>query len=437
MAAAGHGTSSGHARSTAGSGFLTRGPGRTRGRARTCGLLACTLTAALAVACGSSGAAPQVDSPTASRSTAADQAATTAQARAAATKLHLTAFGGTFDTPVWVGSPTGDARTWVLEKSGRVDLIAAGTKRHVVALDIHRKVLSSGGEQGLVGMAFHPNFAKNGRLFLYYTAPPIGDGRLVEYHARANGTIDPHSAKVRLRVPLDASYQNHNGGGMQFGPDGLLYLGVGDGGSGGDPDNHAQNPKVLMGKLLRLDVDHGLGAHQVPAANHWSSGAGGRPEVWAIGLRNPWRFSFDTKTHDLWIGDVGQDQVEEVDHVRQPLPASPNFGWRHYEGTTTYDEGTAITPDTRLLRPVFQYRHTAGCSISGGVVYRGRRIPALRGRYLYSDFCRSWIAVSNGRSVGKRIGVGVPGIAHIGLTGRGEIVAASPQTGKVYHLTAR
>ncbi len=231
-------------------------------------------------------------------------------------------------------------------------------------LDLRSKV-RAGGEQGLLGLAFAPDYAKSRQFVVNYT-DVNGDTRVVRY--RSDGTKAlPRTARQLLFVKQP--YGNHNGGMVAYGKDGLVYVGMGDGGSGGDPEGRAQNPSSLLGKMLRLDPAR-------PAA---------KPVVVALGVRNPWRFSFDRATGDLWIGDVGQGSIEEVDHVAWPWKGMLNFGWDVYEGRARFEDG-ALGPG-RLVRPVAQYSHSRGCSITGGYVYRGKAVPSATGRYFYGDFC--------------------------------------------------
>ncbi len=272
------------------------------------------------------------------------------------------------DQPVYVtAAPGGPSRLYVVEQPGRIRVSERGKLRSEPFLDIS-KLVSCCGERGLLSVAFHPGYATNHRLYVDYTDVD-GNTRVVEY--RSDGVrVLPASARRLLAV--DQPYPNHNGGQLQFGPDGRLYVGMGDGGSGGDPESRGQDTSTMLGKLVAIDVDSG------------ATSLAGR------GLRNPWRFSFDRRTGDLWIGDVGQDAWEEVDHVvKGGLPR--NFGWSVYEGLVRFKDAP-LDKSAPLVRPVVVYSHAQGCSITGGYVYRGKAIPALRGRYVYGDFCsgRIW-----------------------------------------------
>lgn len=238
----------------------------------------------------------------------------------------------------------------------------------------------------MLGLAFHPNYRANGLFFVYYTNTE-GNIQVSRYRVSASdrNVANKNSAAKIITIP-HPNFGNHNGGQLQFGPDGFLYIGVGDGGSGGDPPNNAQNRQVLLGKLLRLDVDHGL-PYQIPVGNPFVGVSDARPEIWAFGLRNPWRFSFDRQTGDLFIGDVGQGSFEEVDLQRRAGSGGQNYGWRLMEGKHCYDPGANCNPGGLTL-PILEYSHAGGnCSITGGYRYRGAKIPSLRGAYIYADFC--------------------------------------------------
>jgi glucose/arabinose dehydrogenase len=289
--------------------------------------------------------------------------------------------------PVALAAPAGDARLFVVEKSGRIRIIEHDTLRTDPFLDISALV-STGSEQGLLGLAFHPDYATNGRFFVDYT-DTNGDTRIAAYHVSSNPAIaDPGSASILLEVPQP--FSNHNGGQLAFGPDGYLYIGMGDGGSGGDPNGHGQATDDLLGSLLRIDVN-GARPYAIPSDNPWADSAGSRGEIWSIGLRNPWRFSFDRQTHDLYIADVGQGDYEEVDVSTAASGGGrgANYGWNTMEGNSCYQ--AASCDRAGLVLPVIQYDHGEGCSITGGYVYRGSAMPDLRGHYFYADFCSGWI----------------------------------------------
>ncbi len=319
--------------------------------------------------------------------------------------------------PVWVGAAPGDpGALWVLEQPGRVIRIDGGLR--TTLLDLSDQVLT-GAEQGLLGIAFHPDFATSGRLFLHWS-DRRGDTRVAEFHARRDHTIEPRPNRQLLMV--DQPEENHNGGQLAFGPDDRLYLGLGDGGGAFDPRATAQDPKNLLGKLIAADVD--------PAMPSW--------KVVLTGLRNPWRFWFDPALGEIWIGDVGQDKQEEIDRVPLELDEPPkNLGWSAFEGTRRIS-GHDLSPGGELVWPVVTYGHDedGGCSVTGGLVYRGVRLHALAGRYLYGDYCAGTLwslrgAPSNRAEDVRRERAKVPLLAHIGTDSDGELVFASG-AGDVY-----
>ncbi len=272
----------------------------------------------------------------------------------------------------------GSGRLFLLEQPGRVRILQHGRLLPAPFLDITSKV-RSGGEQGLLGLAFHPMYTKNGRFFMNYTRMPDGATVVAEYKVSTDPLITEKVERVLLAVPQP--YANHNGGMLAFGPDGYLYISLGDGGAAGDPGNRAQDRNDLLGKILRIDVDRGT-PYAIPPDNPYASG-GGRPEIYALGLRNPWRFSFDRKTGNLWAGDVGQDRWEEIDRVVK----GGNYGWRIMEGNHCFFPPFFCRTEG-LNPPVAEYALTGGrCSIIGGYVYRGRAHPALSGLYLFGDYC--------------------------------------------------
>jgi glucose/arabinose dehydrogenase len=272
----------------------------------------------------------------------------------------------------------GSPRLFVLEQTGRVRIVERNLLSPSPFLDIRDRVLS-GGERGLLGLAFHPDFRRNGRLYVNYTRRPDGATVVAEY--RRGSSPDQALRDERILMVVPQPYPNHNGGMVAFGPDGYLYVGLGDGGSAGDPGNRAQDPDELLGKILRIDVDRG-DPYGVPPDNPYAR-EGGRPEIYALGLRNPWRFSFDSLTGDLWVADVGQHKWEEIDLVTK----GGNYGWRMMEGTHCFSP-VIFCRTSGLLLPLLEYPHEKGrCSIIGGYVYRGRAIATLTGQYLYGDYC--------------------------------------------------
>jgi len=281
----------------------------------------------------------------------------------------------------------GDSRLFVVQQFGQI-LIYDGTRLlSTPFLDVSSLVtpnLSGESERGLLGLAFDPHYATNGFFFIYYT-DRSGNITLARYSVSANrDRADPNSAAIVLTID-HTEFPNHNGGQLQFGPDGYLYLGPGDGGSGGDPHNHAQDLSQRLGKLLRIDVS--TLPYRIPPSNPFVNTAGARPEIWAYGLRNPWRFTFDRNTGDLFIADVGQDLWEEVDLQPATSIGGENYGWRRMEATHCFNP-TANCQDSSFTLPILEYSHAGGaCSITGGYRYHGAKYPRLHDIYFYGDFC--------------------------------------------------
>jgi glucose/arabinose dehydrogenase len=337
-------------------------------------------------------------------------------------------------SPVFLTAPANDARLFIVEQPGRIRIVQNGALLPTPFLDITGQV-GSGGERGLLGLAFHPRYATNGFFYVDFTGLD-GNTRIMRFHVSANANVaDASSGK--LIIAIDQPYANHNGGMVTFGPDGMLYIGMGDGGSGGDPQNHAQNRGDLLGDLLRLNVD--VGDPYTPAAgNPYLSTAGVRPEIWAWGLRNPWRFSFDRVDGTLYIADVGQGSREEV-NVMPATTGGLNYGWRIMEGTACYSP--ANCSQTGLTLPVLEYGHTGGaCSITGGFVYRGSAIPALVGHYFYSDYCAGWLRsfrYANGAVTDQRDwGLSLGNVLSFGQDAAGELYILSATGGSVGRLVA-
>ncbi|MGH7518802.1 MAG: PQQ-dependent sugar dehydrogenase [Gemmatimonadales bacterium] len=290
--------------------------------------------------------------------------------------------------PVDLTSPPGDPRLFVAEKGGRIRIIESGAVLPTPFLDLSDRV-STGGEQGLLGLAFDPDYATNGRFVVNYT-DPAGDTRISAFRASADPDIADEASEA-LILGVDQPFVNHNGGQLAFGPDGYLYIGLGDGGDAGDPLENAQSLTTLLGKLLRIDLDGGA-PYAIPPDNPFSAVAAARSEIWSYGLRNPWRFSFDRVTGDLYIGDVGQNEIEEIDVSPAASGAGrgANYGWDVMEGRECFEPATGCD-QSGLVLPAVQHDHGDGCSVTGGYVYRGSAIPALQGTYFYSDFCSGWI----------------------------------------------
>lgn len=297
-------------------------------------------------------------------------------------RLELVASG--LQSPVHLTAPSNDPRLFIVEQPGRIRIVHDGQLVATPFLDLRSKI-SSGGERGLLSVAFHPEYAANGFLFVNYTDRQ-GNTQVERYRVSSDPNVaDPASAKRILTV--QQPFANHNGGLNLFGPDGMLWIGMGDGGSGGDPQNNGQKRTTLLGKMVRIDVNGG-DPYSVPADNPYPNQADILPEIWALGLRNPWRFAFDRATNLLYIADVGQDQREEINIVTIGQ-GGYNFGWRIMEGSRCFQP--ANCQRVGLTLPAVEYSHADGCSVTGGYVYRGSRVPSIVGHYFFADYCDGWV----------------------------------------------
>ena len=352
--------------------------------------------------------------------------------------------------PLRVTAPAGDfQRLFIVEQGGRIRIVKDGALLGGSFLDLSARI-SSGGERGLLGLAFHPEYRRNGRFFVSYTDPQ-GNSVVSEFGISSNPDF-ANAGSERVLLRQAQPFSNHNGGHLAFGPiDGTLYLGFGDGGSGGDPQNFAQNDGTWLGKILRIDVDDRAPGKEyaVPADNPFAGRTNPLPEIWAKGLRNPWRFSFDRGTGDLWIGDVGQGAWEEIDWQSASSPGGENYGWRRMEGAHCYNPASGcLTPSLTL--PIVEYAHTANpqrCSVTGGVVSRGSSVPEIAGRYLFADYCSGelfsvrrlgneaidgrnhraeWVP-AGGRSIGS--------VTDFGEDARGDVYVTDSAGGEVFRLT--
>jgi glucose/arabinose dehydrogenase len=328
---------------------------------------------------------------------------------AAAAGYRFVQVASGLDQPVHVSAPRNQpGRIYVVEQEGRIRIVQNGRITGTL-LDIRSQVQCCG-EQGLLSVAFHPRYARNGKYYVNYTDNG-GDTRVVEYRGKR---------RLRQVFFVEQPYSNHNGGQSAFGPDGRLYVGTGDGGAGGDPENRAQNLGSRLGKMLAINVDR-----RAP-----------RPQLVGYGLRNPWRFSFDRRTGDLYIGDVGQNSWEEVDFTRRRSPGVENYGWDVYEGTHRYEDKDP-NPAGHLVMPVYEYSHDEGCSVTGGYVYRGEDVPGAQGRYFFGDYCSGtvWsITLENGKARNIEEVAHIAGLSSFGEDAAGELFATSHE-GTVYRLT--
>jgi glucose/arabinose dehydrogenase len=318
----------------------------------------------------------------------------------------------------------GSGRLFIIEKTGYIRIYENGQLLDAPFLDITDRVNDSGNEMGLLGLAFDPDYEQTGFFYVNYTGAG-GNTRISRFQASGNSA---DSASEKVLLVIEQPYPNHNGGALAFGPDGYLYAGLGDGGSAGDPHKNGQNTSVLLGKILRLDVNNG-DPYAAPSDNPFGN------EVWAYGLRNPWRISFDRATGDLWIGDVGQGQWEEIDYLPAGSQGGANFGWSIMEGSHNYDG----EPQSGMYLPVAEYSHAeGGCSVTGGYVYRGI-MPEWNGIYVYGDYCsgKVWaLILSNGQWQSQVMFETGVTITSFGQDESGEIYLAS-DNGNVYHLTKK
>jgi glucose/arabinose dehydrogenase len=397
---------------------------------------AIVLVLALLAACGGSDETT-ADTGTARSPSTAPGAGAPESGHEAATGVRLARIG-TFDQPVYVSGPPGDRRRlMVVEKTGRIRVVRGGRTLTTPFLDLSGEV-SDGGEQGLLSMAFAPDYARSKRFYVDFT-DRAGDTRIQEFTAASPDRADKGSRRQLLKI--DQPESNHNGGQLQFGPDGLLYIGMGDGGGAGDEHGSVGNGQslgTLLGKILRISPrPQGGRPYGIPSSNPFASRAGARGEIYAYGLRNPWRFSFDRKTGDLAIADVGQSAVEEIDFARRGRARGENFGWRVWEGRSRFAGGNA----SGAVFPVLTKTHAAGwCSITGGYIVRDPAVPALAGRYVYGDYCQGTLRAAQLKlpraSSDRSLGLHVSNLTSFGEDSRGRVYAMS-QGGGVWRLAAR
>ncbi len=310
--------------------------------------------------------------------------------------IGLQTFATGFSSPVAIVN-AGDSRLFVVQRGGLIRVLNPNGTINTTPFLSLSSIITAGGERGLLGLAFHPNYATNGRFYVNYTRSGDGATVIAKYTVSTTDSNVANPASAEILLTIAQPFSNHNGGSLNFGPDGYLYIGMGDGGSGGDPNNYGQNLNSLLGKMLRIDVGGETG-YAIPSDNPYV-GITGEDEIWAVGVRNPWKFSFDRITGDLWIADVGQNAIEEINKAAS-TEAGLNYGWRCYEGNAVYNN-TGCGSSSNYTFPVAQYTHaaTGGCSLTGGYVYTGTTFPNLQNKYLFSDYCNNrigYIATNGG-----------------------------------------
>ncbi|MAE07394.1 MAG: cadherin [Bacteroidetes bacterium] len=354
-------------------------------------------------------------------------------------QVYLNLFATGFSDPVDIAN-AGDSRLFIVEQAGKIKIIdEGGNVNPVPFLDI-TSIVIDGGERGLLGLAFHPDYINNGYFYINYTSQSTGGDTQISRFKVSSGNPDIAEPGSELHILTIAQpFGNHNGGDLDFGPDGYLYIGMGDGGSGGDPGNRAQNPLEMLGKMLRIDIDNGS-PYSIPATNPFVGDPTTLDEIWALGLRNPWRFSFDSQTGDMWIADVGQNAWEEIDFQSATSSGGENYGWRCYEGSHPFNT-SGCPPASAFVFPIYEYSQSGspgGCSVTGGVVYRGSQYPALDGHYFLSDYCGgwimtiyyngiSWVTINHGTWSGE-------GFSTFGEDVTGEVYVAGLFTGKIWKI---
>lgn len=344
--------------------------------------------------------------------------------------VALESFGTGFSSPVEI-THAGDTRLFVVERGGAIKILNAnGTVNPTPFLNLSG-IISSGGERGLLGLAFHPNYSTNGFFYVNYTNT-AGNTVISRYSVNSGNPDVANTSGASILLTITQPYSNHNGGSVKFGPDGYLYIGMGDGGSGGDPENRAQNINELLGKMLRIDVNNGT-PYGIPANNPYV-GIAGADEIWAIGVRNPWKFSFNRSNGDLWIADVGQNNFEEINKVSS-TQAGLNYGWRCYEGNAAYN-ATGCAAQSTMTFPLAVTTHSAGnCSITGGYVYTGTTYPNFQNKYFFTDYCASKIGmVDNSGNITYSANFSGNSFVTFGEDNNGELYVGSINNGTIYKI---
>ncbi len=353
---------------------------------------------------------------------------------ATAQTIDIESFATGFTSAVEI-THAGDDRLFIVEQGGNIKIVNPdGTVNATNFLSLPSSLITSGGERGLLGIAFHPDYGDNGFFYVNYTRAGDGATVIARYSVSSDpNVVDAGSGTVLLTVAQP--FSNHNGGSIKFGPDGYLYIGMGDGGSGGDPGDRAQDITENLGKMLRIDVDSGS-PYGIPADNPYV-GVAGNDEIWAVGLRNPWKFSFNRLNGDLWIADVGQNQIEEINKITFPLTPGLNLGWRCFEGNATYNT-TGCSAIGNYTMPIAQYTHSAtgGCSITGGYFYTGTTFPNFANKYFFADLCQSKIYTldaTNNIAVTPNL-PGLNSITSLGEDINGELYISSSGNGTIYRI---
>jgi glucose/arabinose dehydrogenase len=389
---------------------------------------------------GASSPATSSPAPTTPSSPPSEPGSTVPPLRSGPDRLRLELVtDGLVDPTGITNAGDGSGRLFVTERPGRIMVVEAdGSLRGEPFVDLSSRVLS-GGERGLLGLAFHPDFEENGRLFVHYSRD--GDGATIVSELQASSDRATADPAERVILTVAQPFANHNGGQLSFGPDGYLYLGLGDGGAGGDPFGNGQDPDVLLGKILRLDVDGSVAGgrgYALPPDNPYgpegSAPGAGLPEIWAIGLRNPWRFSFDLRLGDLYIGDVGQSGWEEIDRQPADSTGGENYGWNVMEGRHCYQSGC---DQTGYVKPIAEYPTSIGCAVTGGYVYRGTDQPELQGVYVFADYCSgivSTLQVDEGTITPKEVLESGLNVSSFGEDEEGELYLADLTGGGIYRV---